>query len=129
MAEQQDSLKTAKIVLSRVRGFSMLWLKLVCLGGFLVLVGGPWAIEVLENLFGPAAARPGRVITLDMLLTLPVAIFFWIQQNKLAEGETACPQCGEHYPHTHASCPMCGSANAAQETSAAKATEGNPTTK
>jgi hypothetical protein len=111
MPEDPDSLKTAKVVLSQARGFSLLWLKLVCLGGFVVLAGGPWVIGILENLFGPAAAQPGRVITLDMLLTLPLAVFFWIQQNRLAEGETACPKCGEHYPKTNASCPMCGSAN------------------
>jgi hypothetical protein len=111
MAEESNSLKTARVVLSQVRGFSMLWLKLVCLGGFIVLVGGPWIMEVLQSLFGPAAARPGRVITLNMLFTLPLAVFFWIQQNRLAEGETACPKCGEHYPKINASCPMCGSAN------------------
>jgi hypothetical protein len=115
MAESSDSLKTAKVALSKARGFSMLWLKLVCLGGFIVLIGGPFVMGILQNLFGPAAAKPGRVITLDMLFTLPLAIFFWIQQNRLAEGETACPKCGEHYPKTNASCPMCGSANSSEK--------------
>ena len=120
MAEQSDAWKTAKNVLPLVRGFSMLWLKLVSLGGFLVLVGGPWAIGILQDIFGPEAARPGRVITLDMLFMLPIAIFLWIQQNRLAEGEVACPDCGEHYPKTNASCPMCGSANSTPENSSTK---------
>ena len=125
MAEQQDTLSTAKVVLSRVRSFSTLWLKLVCLVGFLVLVGGPWVLGILQGIFGPAAAWPGRVITLDMLFTLPVAIFFWIQQNKLAQGEVACSKCGEHYASALATCPMCGSAHSTP----AKPSDENTTTK
>ena len=118
MAEEQRSLTSPKVVLSQVRGFSTLWLKLVCLGGFVVLVGGPWIMGLLQGLFGPAAAQPGRIITLDMIVTLPVAIFLWIQQNRLAEGDTACPKCGEHFSKTNASCPMCGTANPSREVDA-----------
>ena len=114
MADQSSSIKKTRAVWLEVRSFATLWLGLVCLGGFVVLISGPWVLGVLERIFGPAGANPGRVITLDMLLTLPLAIYFWIQGRRLAEGETACAQCGEHYPKTRSSCPMCGSANPEQ---------------
>jgi predicted amidophosphoribosyltransferase len=46
-----------------------------------------------------------------MLFTLPFTIYLWIQQQRLAEGQVACSQCGEPYPKTNSSCPMCGCAN------------------
>lgn len=110
MAAQADVWKTAKNGLAHVRSFGTLWLALASLGGFVVLVGGPWALQILKGIFGPAAAKPGRVITLDMIFTLPFAIYFFIQQSWLADGQVACPQCGEHYSKTKTSCPMCGAA-------------------
>lgn len=121
MADRSDYLKKAQGIWSQVRAFAKLWLALICLGGFVVLIGGPWVLGLLTKIFGPAAAKPGRVISLDMLFTLPFAIFFWIQQRRLAEGNVVCSQCGEQYPKTNSSCPMCGCANPEQN-----ATKENP---
>jgi hypothetical protein len=115
MADLSNFLKTARRVWSQVKGFATLWLALVSLGGFLVLVGGPWVLGLLTKLFGPAAAKPGRVITLDMLFTLPFSIYFWVQQGKLTEDSGTCSQCGQPYPKTNSSCPACGCANSANE--------------
>ena len=92
---------------SRLR---QLWLALIGFVGFFVLVGGPWVLGLLTKLFGPAALKPGRVITLDMLFTLPLAIYFWIHERRLESETLPCPGCGERYAKTNTSCPMCGSA-------------------
>ncbi len=112
MPEQlQDFLKRVRDVWSPVREFGRLWLALICLGGFLILIGGPWILGLLTKIFGPAAARPRPVIGLDAILTLPFTIYFWIQERKLAEDNRLCAQCGELYPQTDSACPHCGCAN------------------
>ncbi len=110
MPVYKNSLKKAARIWDQARPFLALWLALIGLGGFVVLVGGPWALGLLAKIFGPAAARPGRFITLDMLFTLPVAIYFWIHERRLENETILCPQCGERYPKTNSSCPMCGAA-------------------
>ncbi len=110
MSVVTDKWKQARAVWQKIRAFGSLWLALTGLGGFVVLVGGPWILGLLTNLFGPAAARPGRVITLDMLFTLPFAVYFWIQERRLENETVLCPGCGERYAKTNASCPMCGRA-------------------
>jgi hypothetical protein len=82
MTDESNSLTVPETALSRAKGFGMLWVKLICLGGFIVLIGGPRVIGILQGIFGPAAAQPGRVITINMLLTLPIAAFFWFQQSR-----------------------------------------------
>jgi ribosomal protein L37E len=116
MTEQPNSLKTTKAIWSQVRAFGSLWLALVCLGGFVVLIGGPWILALLSKILGPAAAKPGRVIALDMIFMLPFAVYFYIQQRQLSEGHVACRECGRQYPKTKASCPMCGCVNSENNT-------------
>ncbi len=87
MADSSNSLNKAQAVWQQVRSFVFLWLALICLGGFVVLVGGPWVIGFLKRVFGPAAGLPGRVIAIDMLITLPLAVYLWTQQRKLDEQE------------------------------------------
>ena len=111
MTDQSHFLKHARELWSQVRGFATIWLALTSLGGFVVLIGGPWVLDFLMGIFGPAAGLPKRVITLLMLFALPFTIYFWIQQRWLAEGNVFCTQCGEPYPKTHTSCPMCGCVN------------------
>ena len=115
MPDYKSSLKKAAHIWEQVRPFLSLWLALIGLGGFLVLVGGPWVLNLLAKIFGPAAARPGRFITLDMLFTLPFAIYFWIQERRLEKETLLCPKCGERYPKTDTSCPMCGAARPQEE--------------
>lgn len=110
MIDRTESLKQAREIWSQVRAFGTLWLAFTSLGGFLVLVGGPWALDVLTAIFGQAAAQPPRVITILMVLTLPPAIYFFWQQKRLAENAVICEQCGERFSKQNTSCPMCGCA-------------------
>ncbi|MCA9067580.1 MAG: hypothetical protein KDA84_01570 [Planctomycetaceae bacterium] len=110
MADRSIQLKQAREIWSQVRAFGLLWLAFTSLGGFIVLVGGPWVLGILTAIFGEAASRPGRVITILMIITLPIVIYVFLQQKRLADSTVACSQCGERYPNTNSSCPMCGCA-------------------
>lgn len=116
MADRSIDLKRAREIWSQVRTFCLLWLAFTSLGGFLVLVGGPWALGILTAIFGQAAARPGRVITILMVATLPLVVYFFLQQKRLAENTVLCTQCGERYAKTDSSCPMCGCASPKNDT-------------
>lgn len=111
MTDRSIYLKQAREIWSQVRAFCLLWLAFTSLGGFLILVGGPWMLAILTAIFGQAAARPGRVITILMVATLPIVIYVFLQQKRLAENTVLCSQCGERYPNTESSCPMCGCAS------------------
>lgn len=117
MADRSISLQQARAIWSQVRAFCLLWLAFTSLGGFIILVGGPWVLSILTAIFGPAAAFPGRVITILMVATLPVVIYFFLQQRRLAQNTVPCSQCGERYANTNSSCPMCGCANPSEDAS------------
>jgi len=123
MIDRTESLQKAREIWSQVRAFGTLWLAFTSLGGFLVLVGGPWALDVLTAIFGQAAAQPPRVITILMVLTLPLAIYFFLQQKRLAENSVICEQCGERFSKENSSCPMCGCAHSPEKASDEKAEE------
>ena len=117
MAERSEIFNRAREIWSEIRVFCMIWLAFTSLGGFLVLVGGPWAIAFLTGIFGEAAAQPGRVITLLMIFTLPPVIYYFIQQKRLDASSVFCEECGERYSIEHAACPMCGTARAPDDSS------------
>ena len=120
MADRTEYLNQAREIWSQVRAFCMLWLAFTSLGGFVVLVGGPWILALLSGMFGPAAAEPGRITTLLMLSTLPLAIYFFLQQRRLSQTTVVCTQCGERYSNRNSSCPMCGCARPAGDAPAEK---------
>ena len=115
MADESNARNKAQAIWQQVRSFTAIWLTLICLGGFVVLVGGPWGVGLLMKLFGPAGGNPGRVITLDMLFTFPFAVYFWIQQRKLEADKVPCTSCGARYPKSDTACPMCGATNTNKE--------------
>jgi ribosomal protein L37E len=117
MADRSETFKQIREIWSQVRAFALIWLAFTSLGGFFVLVGGPWAIALLTGIFGEAAALPGRVITLLMVFALPFAIYFFIQQKRLDNSTTICEECGERYEIEHSSCPMCGTLRATESSS------------
>jgi hypothetical protein len=116
MPDSSETLQKAKAVWEPVRSFAGLWLALACLGGFVVLIGGPRVLAVLKGIFGPAAANPPWVITFVLLFALPLAIFFWIQGRRFDADQLTCFECGAKYPNTVSTCPKCGKAIPKNET-------------
>ena len=119
MPDAPDSMSKPRVLWLQLRSFGTLWLALASLGGAVVLVGGHWAITFFTKLFGQAGAEPKRVITVLMVLSLPFAVYFWIQQRRLREGDVQCSQCGAAFPKTLSSCPMCGLAHSPEQSRSA----------